>query len=137
MVIRRYRMGSSDGSVNASIADLDTLNITRPGTVIGILLTTMLDSITDNVRVLTSVSRFAINDWTSIAAFNGAQTQTLAELGVTGNFVTSGLAQKDCTVWVPCKDKVKIGDMLSMHCHVTGTVVCYLSALVVVEEGES
>lgn len=134
MPVRRYRLGTGDGSVNASIASFDSFTAPRAGKLVGVLISVNPDSITDNVRVTVSVSRSAVNDTRTSASYSGAQTDTLGELTVTGNFVTSGLAQESHQIFIPCDEAIEIGTKIHAHNYQVGTAVIYAHILLYIRE---
>lgn len=135
MEIRRYKLGCSDGSLNATLSNLDAFQAVRRGRCRAVFFSTLLTSITAGCKVVLQVSKRATIDYVaSQSAYGGLITEVLAEQVFSGNFVTSGLAQLQGGLYVPCNDPIIVGDSIYMHAYIAGTVVVNTTATVIIEE---
>jgi len=116
--LKLYATGSATGNAIAQ------LTIPSASTIRQIQYSITFDSITDNAAGQFELSRSSATE----IAVNGAQ-QSLCEVGVTGNFVTSGLAQPVIVGFIPCSFPFAQGQILYFHAVITGTVtykVCFI-----------
>lgn len=84
----------------------------------------LLDSITDNAVVRLELSKVPTNQ----VAVNGALDPFL-EVGLAGNFVTSGLAQFGLNETFPVDVSCRQGEVIYLHATVAGTAIYFANAI--------
>lgn len=135
MSLRRYRLADTDGSLNATTANVDSFTAVRAGKIKQVVFSPSIQSITASSRATLVVSRSALNDYGTVSGGgSAAPTQTVAECSYSVNFATSGLSVSANTVVVECNDPITVGEAVYLHVTIGGTTVVFAEVLVVVEE---
>lgn len=112
------------GTGAATATSVAQVVIPSQGRIVGIQVMLMVDSITDNAQVRIEVSKVPTNQTTT----NGALDPML-EVGLSGNFVTSGLAQTGVNQFFPVDVPVRQGEIVYFHATVAGTVTYFFNAI--------
>lgn len=101
-------------------------NITIPNRTIlkGVQVSVIFASITNGASLRLEVSRASATE----IAINGSQ-QCVLEVGLYGNFVTSGLAQYGINEFFPLRVPVSQGQIVYLHAVVAGTLTYYAAAV--------
>lgn len=110
--LKLYGTGSATANGVASVI------IPTAATIKGVQVAIRINSITDGAQVNLEVSRASARE----IAVNGAQ-QSIVEVAMEGNFVTSGLAQAGVNQFFPVSISVTQGQIIYLHALVAGTVV--------------
>jgi len=110
------------GSATATSAAQVTLP--SQGRVVGVQVSLLLDSITDGASIRLEFSKVPTNQ----IATNGALDPFL-EVGLYGNFVTSGLAQSGICQFFPVDVPVRQGEIIYVHATVAGTLNYFVNAI--------
>lgn len=116
--IQLYATGSATATSVAQIT------IPSATTLRGVYIDFAVDSITDNAQVRLEFSKVPTNQ----IAVNGALDPFL-EIGVFGNFVTSGLSQPGQNIFFPLDVPCRQGEIVYVHATVAGTVTYYVNAI--------
>jgi len=109
--LKIYGTGSATANAVAQII------IPNKSRIKGVQWSLLMDSITDGATLRVELSRASATE----IAVNGAQ-QCISEVGMYGNFVTSGLAQFSQVVFLPCDVSVVQGQIIYLHAVVAGTL---------------
>lgn len=109
--VKLYGTGAATANAVANVI------IPSRGKLRGIAVALWADSNTDNAQVNCEVSKASARE----IAVNGAQ-QCVVEVGIGGNFVTSGLAQFGVNQFYPLDVDVVQGQIIYLHALVTGTL---------------
>lgn len=109
----------------ATASAVNQVTIPSAGKIKGVQARMVIDNITDNGAAYLELSKVP----TSQIAVNGAQDPFL-EIGLWGNFVTSGLAQTGVNQFFPMSVDVRQGEIIYVHATVTGTCQ-YYSAFII------
>lgn len=94
------------------------------GRIAGIQVDFSIDSITDGAQVRCELSKVPTNQ----IAVNGA-LDPFFEIGLYGNFVTSGLAQTGVNQFFPVDVPVRQGEIVYLHVTVGGTATLFFNAI--------
>jgi len=116
--IQLYATGSATATSAAQIT------IPTAATIKGVHLELLIDSITDGASVRLEFSKVPTNQ----IATNGALDPFL-EVGLYGNFVTSGLAQQGVNKFFPLSVSCRQGEIIYVHATVAGTVTYFVNAI--------
>lgn len=108
--IQLYATGSATGTSVAQIT------IPAAGHIKSVISSLCLDSVTDNASVRLELSKVPANQ----IGTNGALDPFL-EIGVQGNFVTSGLSQPVCNNQFAVDIQCRQGEIIYLHATVGGT----------------
>ena len=114
--LKLYATGSATANAVANLV------IPVSATIRAIQYSVLFDNITDNGLCRLELSRSSSTE----IAVNGAQ-QCCAEIGVAGNFVTSGLAQPVLTGIFHVAQKFAQGQIIYTHAVISGTVTYYVA----------
>ena len=116
--LQLYATGSATGT---SVA-----NVTVPAatTIKGVLINLVATSITAGAIVRLSFSKVPTNQ----IATNGAQDPFL-EVGLSNNFVTSGMNALNLTRFYPISVSCRQGELIYVHATVAGTITYYVNAI--------
>jgi len=106
------------GTGSATANAVQSVIIPTAGTIRGVQYAVRINSITDGAQVNLEVSRSSARE----IAVNGSQ-QSVCEIAVEGNFVTSGLAQTGLNGFLPQNVNVVQGQLIYLHALIAGTVV--------------
>jgi len=106
------------GTGSASANGVASVTIPSAATIRGVQAAVRVNSITDGAQVNIEVSRASAREIQT----NGAQ-QSICEVALEGNFVTSGLAQAGVNQFFPTSVAVTQGQIIYLHALVGGTVV--------------
>jgi len=106
------------GTGSATANAVQSVIIPTAGTIRGVQYAVRINSITDGAQVNLEVSRSSARE----IAVNGSQ-QSVCEIAVEGNFVTSGLAQTGINGFLPQNVNVVQGQLIYLHALIAGTVV--------------
>lgn len=109
--LKLYATGSATANAAANIT------IPSAGTIRGVQASVRINSITDGAQVDLEVSRASARE----IAVNGAQ-QSIVQVAMESNFVTSGLAQAGVNQFFPVNVTVTQGQLIYLHALVAGTV---------------
>lgn len=112
----------------ASATTTSVAQVTMPtaSTIRGVQVSFLMDSITDGAFVRLELSKVPSNQ----IGTNGA-IDPFFEVGMTGNFVTSGLAQNGLSQFFPLDVPVRQGEIIYLHCTVAGTATFYFNGILV------
>lgn len=116
--LKLYGTGSATANAVAQVI------IPTAGKLKGVQVRLWIDSVTDNAQVDVEVSRASARE----LQVNGSQ-QCICEVGLAGNFATSGLAQFGVNQFFPLDVPVTQGQIIYLHALVTGTAVYNFTAL--------
>lgn len=119
--MRTLQLYATGAATATSVAQV---TIPTAGRIVGIGVDFVIDSITDNAIVRLEYSKVPTNQ----IATNGALDPFL-EIGLAGNFVTSGLAQTGINQFFPVDVPVRQGEIIYIHATVAGTVTYYANAI--------
>lgn len=108
----------------ATATSVAQITIPAATTLRGVYISLMIDSVTDNAQVRIEFSKVPTNQ----IGVNGALDPFL-EVGVYGNFVTSGLAQNGLCNFVPLAIPCRQGEIVYVHATVSGTVTYFVNAI--------
>lgn len=117
--IQLYATGSATATAAA------TVTIPAAGRIVGVQASVGIDSVTDNAQVRLELSKAPANQ----IATNGAIDPFL-EVGMYGNFVTSGLSQFGLNQFFPVDVPVRQGEIINLHATVAGTAVYYANFII-------
>lgn len=109
--IQLYGAGSSTAT---SVANVTIPVATR---IKGVTVCLLIDSVTDNADVSLELSKVPTNQ----IAVNGAM-DPFCQVGASGNFATSGLAQTLTGQFIPLDVQCRQGEIIYLHATVTGTI---------------
>lgn len=112
------------GTGAATATSVAQVTIPSQGRVVGIQIDLIIDSVTDNALVRLEFSKVPTNQ----IGTNGALDPIL-EVGMAGNFATSGLAQAGVNQFFPVDIPVRQGEIIYLHATVAGTVTYYVNAI--------
>lgn len=116
--LQLYGTGSATANAVAQVT------VPVAGILKGIQASLCIDSITDNSMVRVEVIKVP---QTQIAV-NGA-LDPFFQIGLAGNFVTSGLAQTGVNQLFPLDVQCRQGEILFLHAVITGTVTYYFNGI--------
>lgn len=116
--LQLYATGSATATAAAQVV------LPSAGRIRGVQVSFIIDSITDGAVVRCEVSKVPNNQ----IASNGAIDPFL-EVGMAGNFVTSGLAQTGISQFFPVDVQVRQGEIVYLHVTVAGTVTYFFNAI--------
>lgn len=117
--IQLYATGSATATSAAQVT------IPSAGRIVGVQVELLIDSITDGASVRCELSKVPTNQ----IATNGALDPFL-EVGLYGNFVTSGLAQTGVNQFLPVEVPVRQGEIVYLHVTVAGTATYFFNAII-------
>ena len=115
VLVRTLKLWAT-GSATANGAA--TVIIPSASTIRGVQVAVRINSITDGAQLNLEVSRSSSKE----IAVNGAQ-QSVCEVCLESNFVTSGLAQQGINQFFPVAVPMTQGQILYLHALVAGTVI--------------
>jgi hypothetical protein len=118
--LKLYGTGSATANAVANVL------IPTRGKLKGIAVALWADSVTDNAQVNCEVSKASARE----IAVNGAQ-QCVVEVGLAGNFLTSGLAQFGVNQFFPLDIDVTQGQLIYLHAVVTGTLTYNFTGVII------
>jgi hypothetical protein len=119
--VRTLQLYATGAATATSVAQVTVPVATR---IRGVILSFLIDSITDNAIVRIELSKVPTNQ----TAVNGAFDPFL-EVGKFGNFVTSGLAQTGDNIFIPLDVDCRAGEVIYLHATVSGTATYYVNAI--------
>lgn len=105
------------GAGSATATSVATVTIPTATRIKGVKVCLLIDSVTDNADVSLELSRVPTNQ----IGTNGAQDAFL-QVGASGNFATSGLAQTLTGTFIPLDVSCRAGEIIYLHATVTGTI---------------
>lgn len=105
------------GAGSATATSVATVTIPASTTIKGVKVCLLIDSVTDNADVSLELSKVPTNQ----VGVNGAQDPFL-QVGASGNFATSGLAQVETGRFIPLSVPCRQGEIIYLHATVTGTL---------------
>lgn len=117
--VQLYGTGSATATAAAQVTMPSAARIR------GVQVSFLIDSITDGAVVRAELSKVPTNQ----VATNGALDPFL-EVGMAGNFVTSGLAQTGICQFFPVDVPVRQGEIVYLHVTVAGTVTYFFNAVI-------
>ena len=116
--LQLYATGTATATAAAQVV------MPTAGRIRGVQINLLIDSITDGALVRCEFSKVPTNQ----VGTNGALDPFL-EVGMAGNFVTSGLAQAGICQFFPVDVQVRQGEIVYVHVTVAGTVTFYVNAI--------
>lgn len=117
--IQLYATGSATATAAAQVT------IPSAGRIVGVQIELLIDSITDGASIRAELTKVATNQ----IATNGALDPFL-EVGIYGNFVTSGLAQGGVNQFFPVDVPVRQGEIIYVNTTVAGTLNYFFNAII-------
>jgi hypothetical protein len=120
--VRTLQLYATGAATATSVANVV---IPSAGRISAIQVQLIIDSITDGALVRIELSKVPNNQ----IAVNGALDPFL-ELGVAGNFVTSGLSQGGVNMTYPLDVQCRQGEIIYLHATVAGTVTYYFNGII-------
>lgn len=105
------------GAGSSTATSVATVTIPSSTTIRGVKVCLLIDSVTDNADVSLELSKVPTNQ----IGTNGAQDAFL-QIGASGNFSTSGLAQTLTGNYIPLSVSCRAGEIIYLHATVTGTI---------------
>lgn len=112
------------GTAAATTTSLAQVTIPTAGKLVGVQFSLLMTSITASALVRAELSKTPTNQIGS----NGA-LDPFFEIGMAGNFVTSGLAQGGQVGFTPFNVPVRQGEIIYLHCTVGGTATFYFNGI--------
>jgi len=109
---------------SATATSVAQVTIPSSARIRGVQIALGIDSITDNAMVRLEFSKVPTNQ----IATNGALDAFL-EINLSGNFVTSGLAQAGVNQFFPVDIPCRQGEIVYVHATIAGTVTYYVNAI--------
>jgi hypothetical protein len=120
--VRTLQLYATGAATATSVANVV---IPSAGRISAIQVQLIIDSITDGALVRIELSKVPTNQ----IAVNGALDPFL-ELGVAGNFVTSGLSQGGVNMTYPLDVQCRQGEIIYLHATVACTVTYYFNGII-------
>lgn len=117
--LQLYATGSATGTSVAQVT------IPSVATLKGVQVSFQINSITDDAQVRLELSKVPTNQ----IATNGALDPFL-EVGLYGNFVTSGLYQNGIVQFLPIEIPCRQGEVIYLHATVSGTAVYFFNGII-------
>lgn len=108
------------GTGAATATSVASVTIPTAGRLVGVQADVQMDSVTDNAQVRLELSKVPTNQ----IGTNGALDPFL-EVGMFGNFVTSGLSAFSVNQFFPVDVGVRQGEIVYLHATVSGTATYY------------
>ena len=105
------------GAGSSTATSVATVTVPASTTIKGVKVCLLIDSVTDNADVSLELSKVPTNQ----VGVNGAQDPFL-QVGASGNFATSGLAQTLTGHFIPLNVSCRQGEIIYLHATVTGTI---------------
>jgi hypothetical protein len=105
------------GAGSATATSVAQVTIPASTTIKGVKVCLLVDSVTDNADVSLELSKVPTNQ----VGVNGAVDPFL-QVGASGNFATSGLAQTLSGTFIPLAVPCRQGEIIYLHATVTGTL---------------